>query len=198
MQKKCKIVLFDTQTDWHIFYHVVYTCVRALWYLGKYGVFRPVMSICYELNISQKLQMYFIAFKFWHITYFNSLWTYSMRYVMLVSMMSSQDEHYEDEEEGGEAGILGSSFSRRNAEVQDLPESEDMFLPSDMDDTQLTFRFKEVTVLSFHLEIFIFLFKVISIHFPCFVSAPDQTQHRRGWSRWTQRAGKNFNPPSYV
>lgn len=103
-----------------------------------------------------------------------------MRYVMLVSMTSSQDEHYEDEEEGGEAGILGSSFSQRNAEVHNLPESEDMFLPSDMDDTQLTFRFKEVTVLSFHLEIFIFLLKVISIHFTCFVSASDQTQHRRG------------------
>lgn len=62
--------------------------------------------------------------------------------------MSSQDEHYEDEEEGGEEGVLGSSFSQRNAEVQDLPESEDMFLPSDMDTTQLTFRFKEVAASS--------------------------------------------------
>ncbi|XP_056611522.1 neurabin-1 isoform X2 [Triplophysa dalaica] len=57
---------------------------------------------------------------------------------------TEEDEHYEDEEEGGEEGILGSSFSQRNAEVQDLPESEDMFLPSDMDTTQLTFRFKEL------------------------------------------------------
>ncbi|KAA0716098.1 Neurabin-1 Neurabin-I [Triplophysa tibetana] len=59
---------------------------------------------------------------------------------------TEEDEHYEDEEEGGEEGILGSSFSQRNAEVQDLPESEDMFLPSDMDTTQLTFRYKELQI----------------------------------------------------
>lgn len=64
---------------------------------------------------------------------------------MSVSLMSWQDEHYEDEEEGGEDGILDSSFGRRNVEVFDLPESEEMFLPSNMDAAQLTFRFKEVT-----------------------------------------------------
>uniref|UniRef100_A0A9J7Z521 Neurabin-1 n=1 Tax=Cyprinus carpio carpio TaxID=630221 RepID=A0A9J7Z521_CYPCA len=57
-----------------------------------------------------------------------------------------QDEHYEDEEEVGEDGILGSSFGRRNVEVYDLPESEEMFLPSDMDAAQLTFRFKELQI----------------------------------------------------
>ncbi|KAI7809069.1 putative neurabin-1, partial [Triplophysa rosa] len=59
---------------------------------------------------------------------------------------TEEDEHYEDEEERGEKGILGSSFSQRNAEVHDLPESEDMFLPSDMDTTQLSFRFKELQI----------------------------------------------------
>lgn len=59
---------------------------------------------------------------------------------------TEEDEHYEDEEEEGEDGILGSSFCRRNAEVYDLPESEDMFLPSNMDTTQLTFRFKELQI----------------------------------------------------
>ncbi|XP_016300931.1 neurabin-1-like isoform X1 [Sinocyclocheilus anshuiensis] len=59
---------------------------------------------------------------------------------------TEEDEHYEDEEEGGEDGILGSSFSRRNVEVYDLPESEEMFLPSNMDAAQLTFRFKELQI----------------------------------------------------
>ncbi|XP_026128462.1 neurabin-1-like isoform X1 [Carassius auratus] len=56
---------------------------------------------------------------------------------------TEEDEHYEDEEE---EGILGSSFGRRNVEVYDLPESEEMFLPSDMDAAQLTFRFKELQI----------------------------------------------------
>uniref|UniRef100_A0A672TAH9 Neurabin-1-like n=1 Tax=Sinocyclocheilus grahami TaxID=75366 RepID=A0A672TAH9_SINGR len=59
---------------------------------------------------------------------------------------TEEDEHYEDEEEGGEDGILGSSFGRRNVEVYDLPESEEMFLPSNMDAAQLTFRFKELQI----------------------------------------------------
>uniref|UniRef100_A0A8C9VRK8 Protein phosphatase 1 regulatory subunit 9A-like A n=1 Tax=Scleropages formosus TaxID=113540 RepID=A0A8C9VRK8_SCLFO len=50
------------------------------------------------------------------------------------------EEHYD--EEGDE--VLGSSFSGRTVEVFDLPENEDMFLPSDMDSTQLGFRFKEL------------------------------------------------------
>ncbi|XP_043085488.1 neurabin-1-like [Puntigrus tetrazona] len=59
---------------------------------------------------------------------------------------TEEDEHYDDEEEGGQDGILGSSFSRRNVEVYDLPESEEMFLPSNMDAAQLTFRFKELQI----------------------------------------------------
>uniref|UniRef100_A0A671Q3M5 Neurabin-1 n=1 Tax=Sinocyclocheilus anshuiensis TaxID=1608454 RepID=A0A671Q3M5_9TELE len=59
---------------------------------------------------------------------------------------TEEDEHYEDEEEGGEDGILGSSFGRRNVEVYDLPESEEMFLPSNMDTAQVTFRFKELQI----------------------------------------------------
>ncbi|XP_052004404.1 neurabin-1-like isoform X2 [Xyrauchen texanus] len=57
---------------------------------------------------------------------------------------TEEDEQYEDEEEGGEEGILGSGFGRRNVEVYDVPESEEMFLPSNMDITHLTFRFKEL------------------------------------------------------
>ncbi|XP_065149299.1 neurabin-1 isoform X2 [Paramisgurnus dabryanus] len=60
---------------------------------------------------------------------------------------TEEDEHYEDEEEeGGEEGILGSSFSGRSVEVYDLPESEEMFLPSNMDAAQLNFRFKELQI----------------------------------------------------
>lgn len=76
---------------------------------------------------------------------------------MSVSLMSSQDEHYEDEEEGGEDGILGSSFGRRNVEVFDLPESEEMFLPSNMDTAQLMFRFKEVAGLVLFISLLFFL-----------------------------------------
>lgn len=54
-----------------------------------------------------------------------------------------QDEHYE-EDEGEEDGIVSSSFVRRSVELYDLPENERMFLPSNMDATQLSFKFKEV------------------------------------------------------
>lgn len=54
-----------------------------------------------------------------------------------------QDEHYE-EYEGEEAGIISSSFGRRSVELYDLPENERMFLPSNMDAAQLSFKFKEV------------------------------------------------------
>ncbi|KAL4656647.1 neurabin-1-like isoform X2 [Arapaima gigas] len=53
---------------------------------------------------------------------------------------TEEEEHYDDE--GSE--VLRSSFSRQTVEVFDLPENEDMFLPSDMDSTQLGFRFKEL------------------------------------------------------
>ncbi|MGH0147731.1 UNVERIFIED_CONTAM: hypothetical protein FKN15_039849 [Acipenser sinensis] len=49
-----------------------------------------------------------------------------------------QDEHDEDEDE-----VLGSSFCEKS-DVSELPENEDMFLPSDMDSTQLTYKFKEL------------------------------------------------------
>lgn len=56
-----------------------------------------------------------------------------------------QDEHYEDEDGEDEDGILGSSFAGRNAvEVYDLPENEALFLPTNMDAAQLSFKFKEV------------------------------------------------------
>lgn len=52
-----------------------------------------------------------------------------------------QDEHYDDEDADE---VLRSSFSGRAVEVFDLPENEDMFLPSNMDSSQLGFKFKEV------------------------------------------------------
>ncbi|KAK6485071.1 neurabin-1-like [Huso huso] len=48
------------------------------------------------------------------------------------------DEHDEDEDE-----VLGSSFCEKS-DVSELPENEDMFLPSDMDSAQLTYKFKEL------------------------------------------------------
>lgn len=54
-----------------------------------------------------------------------------------------QDEHYE-EDEGEEDGIVSSSFGRRSVELYELPENERMFLPSNMDAAQLSFKFKEV------------------------------------------------------
>ncbi|XP_064183265.1 neurabin-1 isoform X1 [Anguilla rostrata] len=56
---------------------------------------------------------------------------------------TEEDERYEDED-GEEEEVLRSSFSRRPAEVLDLPEDEDMFLPSNMDSTHLRFKFKEL------------------------------------------------------
>lgn len=59
---------------------------------------------------------------------------------------TEEDEHYEEEEEGEEEGIVSSSFCGRVKEVFDLPESEGMFLPSNMDATQLSFKFKELQI----------------------------------------------------
>lgn len=61
----------------------------------------------------------------------------------VMSVWLFQDEHYE-EEEGDEEGIVSSSFGGRVKELYDLPESEGMFLPSNMDATHLSFKFKEV------------------------------------------------------
>ncbi|XP_041119830.1 neurabin-1-like [Polyodon spathula] len=58
------------------------------------------------------------------------------------------EEHYdqsteEDEHDEDEGEVLGSSFCEKS-DVSELPENEDMFLPSDMDCAQLTFKFKEL------------------------------------------------------
>ncbi|XP_058888233.1 neurabin-1-like isoform X2 [Acipenser ruthenus] len=51
---------------------------------------------------------------------------------------TEEDEHDEDEDE-----VLGSSFWEKS-DVSELPENENMFLPSDMDSAQLTYKFKEL------------------------------------------------------
>ncbi|XP_021452844.2 neurabin-1 isoform X3 [Oncorhynchus mykiss] len=57
---------------------------------------------------------------------------------------TEEEEHYE-EEEGEEGGILGSSFSGgRTVEVFDLPKTEAMFMPSNVDSKQMGFKFKEL------------------------------------------------------
>ncbi|XP_014028751.2 neurabin-1 isoform X2 [Salmo salar] len=54
---------------------------------------------------------------------------------------TEEEEHYEEEE----GGILGSSFSGgRTVEVFDLPKPEAMFMPSNVDSTQMDFKFKEL------------------------------------------------------
>lgn len=59
-----------------------------------------------------------------------------------------QDERYE-EEDGLEERILGSNFSPgRNVEVLELPDSEASFMPTNMDSSQMAFRFKEVSVIN--------------------------------------------------
>lgn len=56
-----------------------------------------------------------------------------------------QEEHYE--EEGVEEGILSSSFcGGRNVEVFELPDSEALFMPTNMDASQMAFKFKEVSL----------------------------------------------------
>lgn len=53
-----------------------------------------------------------------------------------------QEEHYEDQDD---ERILGSNFSPgRNVEVFELPDSEAFFLPTNMDSSQMAFKFKEV------------------------------------------------------
>lgn len=59
----------------------------------------------------------------------------------------SQDDRYE-EEDLVEERILGSSFSPgRNTEVFELPDLEALFMPSNMDNSQMAFKFKEVSSL---------------------------------------------------
>lgn len=55
-----------------------------------------------------------------------------------------QEERYE-EEDGADEDILGSNFSPgRNTEVFDLPDVEALFMPANMDSSQMAFKFKEV------------------------------------------------------
>ncbi|XP_067372404.1 neurabin-1 isoform X3 [Channa argus] len=57
---------------------------------------------------------------------------------------TEEEEHYE-EEEGADERILGSNFSPgRNVEVFELPDSESLFMPTNMDSSQMTFKFKEL------------------------------------------------------
>ncbi|KAM9851038.1 uncharacterized protein ppp1r9ala isoform 2-T2 [Aulostomus maculatus] len=57
---------------------------------------------------------------------------------------TEEEERYEDED-GGDERILGSNFSPgRNVEVFELPDSEALFLPTNMDSSQMAFRFKEL------------------------------------------------------
>ncbi|MBN3326430.1 NEB1 protein, partial [Atractosteus spatula] len=58
--------------------------------------------------------------------------------------LSTEEEEHYDEEEGEEEEVLGSSFAGKSVEVFELPESEEMFLPSNMDSTQLSLKYKEL------------------------------------------------------
>ncbi len=56
-----------------------------------------------------------------------------------------KEERYE-EEDGADEGILGSNFSPgRNTEVFELPDSEALFMPTNMDSSQMAYKFKEVS-----------------------------------------------------
>uniref|UniRef100_A0A3P9MPG5 Neurabin-1 n=1 Tax=Oryzias latipes TaxID=8090 RepID=A0A3P9MPG5_ORYLA len=58
---------------------------------------------------------------------------------------TEEEERYDEEEDVIEERILGSNFSPgRNVEVYELPESEAMFMPTNMDGSQMSFRFKEL------------------------------------------------------
>ncbi|XP_075896274.1 neurabin-1 isoform X4 [Nelusetta ayraudi] len=59
---------------------------------------------------------------------------------------TEEDDRYE-EEDLVEERILGSSFSPgRNTEVFELPDLEALFMPSNMDNSQMAFKFKELQV----------------------------------------------------
>ncbi|XP_028992219.1 neurabin-1 isoform X2 [Betta splendens] len=62
---------------------------------------------------------------------------------------TEEEEHYEEEgdeeEEEASENILGSNFSPgRNVEVFELPDSESLFMPTNMDSSQMAFKFKEL------------------------------------------------------
>ncbi|XP_035995181.1 neurabin-1 isoform X1 [Fundulus heteroclitus] len=58
---------------------------------------------------------------------------------------TEEEERYEDDDDILEERILGSNFSPgRNVEVFELPDSEALFLPKDMNSSQMAFKFKEL------------------------------------------------------
>ncbi|KAE8299312.1 Neurabin-1 Neurabin-I Neural tissue-specific F-actin-binding protein I [Larimichthys crocea] len=58
---------------------------------------------------------------------------------------STEEEERYEEEDGVDERILGSNFSPgRNAEVFELPDSEALFMPTNMDSSQMAFKFKEL------------------------------------------------------
>ncbi|XP_034549515.1 neurabin-1 isoform X2 [Notolabrus celidotus] len=58
---------------------------------------------------------------------------------------STEEEERYEEDDGADERILGSNFSPgRSVEVFELPDTEALFLPSNMDSSQMGFKFKEL------------------------------------------------------
>nr|XP_046259334.1 neurabin-1 isoform X2 [Scatophagus argus] len=58
---------------------------------------------------------------------------------------STEEEERYEEEDGADERILGSNFSPgRNTEVFELPDLEALFMPTNMDSSQMVFKFKEL------------------------------------------------------
>ncbi|CAJ1079393.1 neurabin-1 isoform X1 [Xyrichtys novacula] len=58
---------------------------------------------------------------------------------------STEEEERYEEEDGADERILGSNFSPgQSVEVFELPDSEALFMPSNMDSSQMAFKFKEL------------------------------------------------------
>ncbi|XP_067459660.1 neurabin-1 isoform X2 [Thunnus thynnus] len=58
---------------------------------------------------------------------------------------STEEEERYEEEDGLDERILGSNFSPgQNVEVFELPDSESLFMPTNMDSSQMAFKFKEL------------------------------------------------------
>lgn len=58
---------------------------------------------------------------------------------------STEEEERYEEEDGVDERILGSNFSPgRNVDVFELPDSESLFMPTNMDSSQMAFKFKEL------------------------------------------------------
>ncbi|XP_038576435.1 neurabin-1 isoform X2 [Micropterus salmoides] len=58
---------------------------------------------------------------------------------------TEEEERYEEEEDEADERILGSNFSPgRSVEVFELPDSEALFMPTNMDSSQMAFKFNEL------------------------------------------------------